>query len=231
MVARHLLGSLSDALPLEARLLVDLADLHEDHRRREEIQFLVDQEARQVLQEQCLVVGSIEQADGLPAHVSLLLDQLLEAELHREVPVVLRVDDEHWLNENDGVRIIDVVFGASLLLLSIFSRSRRLVCLRRTSVHVDAHFDWTVIISRVVELEVDFDEFLALLRRLHRLSSSESVAWTPKLIIVVLLLCTCSTIAQGLQLLVEQLIRVIVLGAILSIDVQVVDANRLSVLC
>ena len=60
LVARHLLGSLSDALPLEARLLVDLADLHEDHRSREEIQLLVDQEARQVLQEQCLVVGSIE---------------------------------------------------------------------------------------------------------------------------------------------------------------------------
>ena len=51
LVARHLLRALSDALPLEARLLVDLADLHEDHRRREEIQFLIDQEARQVLQE------------------------------------------------------------------------------------------------------------------------------------------------------------------------------------
>ena len=51
LVARHLLGALSDALPLEAGLLVDLADLHEDHGSREEVELLVDQEARQVLKE------------------------------------------------------------------------------------------------------------------------------------------------------------------------------------
>jgi len=86
----------------------------------------------------------------LPAHVALLLDEFLEAELHREAPIVLGVNYKHWLHKYNSSCVVDVVFGALLLLLvRRFGPSSvvALVRLRRAAVHVDADFDRAIIIS------------------------------------------------------------------------------------
>jgi hypothetical protein len=43
LVACHLLGSFSNALPLKTSLLVNLTNLHEDHRRRKQIELPADE--------------------------------------------------------------------------------------------------------------------------------------------------------------------------------------------
>jgi len=80
----------------------------------------------------------------------LLLDEFLEAELHREAPIVLGVNYKHWLHKYNSGCVVDVVLGALLLLFVGRFRLSSLVALvwlRRATIQVDADFDRAVIIS------------------------------------------------------------------------------------
>ena len=158
MIARHLLSALPDALPLKTGLLVHLAYFHEDHGRREQVQLLVQEQARHVLQEQSLVIRAVEQANGLATHVTLLHNKLFQVELECEVAVVFTVDGEHGLHEDDTITVVDVEV---YILLSGLHELLLLVDLLRTR-HVDAHIDRALVRAAVIELEVDLDVFLAL---------------------------------------------------------------------
>lgn len=105
------MGALPDALSLETGLFINLANLHEDHRSREKIELLADQEAREILDEEGLVIRPIDYTDGLSAHVSLFFDELFQRKFHGEVTIIFCVNDEHWLNKNYRVGIIDILLN------------------------------------------------------------------------------------------------------------------------
>ena len=104
----HLLRFLLYARSLKSCLLVNLTYFHEDHTCRVQIKFLVNQQTKQVLEEECFVISSVEQTNCLSAHVSLLFNQFLQVQLKSKVAIVLCVNHEHWLYKEHMLGIVHV---------------------------------------------------------------------------------------------------------------------------
>lgn len=73
------------------------------------------------MQEQSLIVGSIQQRNGLSAHVSLLFDKSLQVYFHRKILEFLRVDDEHGLDEDHRVGIVNVNFASNAIFSDVLA--------------------------------------------------------------------------------------------------------------
>ena len=97
------------------------------------------------MDKQSFVVRSIQNTNSLSAHVSLLLNKLLKTELHREISIVLSINDEHRLNEDNRLRVINVLldFFGWLFILFLLSCSE-----------IKAKLNRTIIFTSVVELKV-----------------------------------------------------------------------------
>jgi len=159
----------------------------------------------------------------------LLFNELFKTELYRVVSVVFRINHEHWLNKYDGGSVIDVCACAGTFDSVRFLNLGQFV----GSGHIYAKFNWSIIISCVIELEVHLKEFFALLRLFCRLLALSSAIRTLELIIVIfkISICLLSILPSAELFFLKDQVGMIALYRMLGVNIEVINAHRLGVFC